>query len=81
MEQFTGVLVLLASDRLAGGAVDVAELVVPSTGPARMHGRGRHREPITPFQRLPVVTKGLGGQVGSSMFWLSTRRVMSGTWG
>jgi hypothetical protein len=47
MDQIARPFVLVATDRLSGGAVEVAESVESAADQDRVHGRGRHPQPVT----------------------------------
>src|SRR5688500_14763623 len=46
VDQVAGALMLVASDRLSGRPVEVAEPVEPAADQDRVHGRGLHAEPV-----------------------------------
>ena len=48
-------VVFVAADRLAGGAVDVREPVDPAPGQDRVHGGGRHAEPSGDLDRAQAL--------------------------
>ncbi|GAW47897.1 uncharacterized protein PD653_1204 [Nocardioides sp. PD653] len=55
VDQITGTLVLVASDRLTGGTVDVGEPIEPAPPKDCVHGRGLHPEPIGDLDRTQAL--------------------------
>jgi hypothetical protein len=51
MNHVAGLLVLVTTDRLTGGPVNVSEPVEPATDQHRVDGRGWHPEPISDLDR------------------------------